>query len=162
NNCPAFMLDVSRSDLTAGVAGAGTMGRGIAQVLAQCGIRTLLYDAQPGAAQRGLDSIAQACARLAEKGRIKDPQAITRCVEVVDGVLTERSVTDALTALARRFGHTPIRCQDTPGFVVNHAGRAFVPEALRILAEGIADFATIDRILVDAAGFRLGPFGLMD
>ncbi len=236
------MLDASRSDLTAGVAGAGTMGRGIAQVLAQCGVRTLLYDAQPGAAQRGLDSIAQACARLAEKGRLKDPQAVTRhievvpglgalapcqlvieaivedlnakrtlfseleaivadecilasntsslsvtamaavckrpgrvagyhffnpvpvmkIVEVVDGVLTERAVTDALTALARRFGHTPIRCKDTPGFVVNHAGRAFVPEALRILAEGIADFATIDRILVDAAGFRLGPFGLMD
>jgi 3-hydroxybutyryl-CoA dehydrogenase len=55
-----------------------------------------------------------------------------------------------------------VRCKDTPGFVVNHAGRAYVPEALRILSEGIADFATIDRILVDAAGFRLGPFGLMD
>jgi len=71
-------------------------------------------------------------------------------------------VTDALTALARRFGHTPVRCKDTPGFIVNHAGRAFVPESLRVLAEGVADFATIDRILVDAAGFRLGPFGLMD
>jgi 3-hydroxybutyryl-CoA dehydrogenase len=56
----------------------------------------------------------------------------------------------------------PVRCKDTPGFVVNHAGRAFVPEALRILSEGIADFATIDRILVDAAGFRIGPFALMD
>ena len=55
-----------------------------------------------------------------------------------------------------------MRCKDTPGFIVNHAGRAFVPEALRVLSEGIADFATIDRILVDAAGFRLGPFGLMD
>jgi 3-hydroxybutyryl-CoA dehydrogenase len=81
---------------------------------------------------------------------------------VVDGVLTEPWVTEALSALAKRFGHTPIRCKDTPGFVVNHAGRAFVPEALRIYAEGIADFATIDRILVEAAGFRLGPFGLMD
>jgi 3-hydroxybutyryl-CoA dehydrogenase len=85
-----------------------------------------------------------------------------KIVEVVDGVLTEPWVTDALTALAQRFGHTPVRCKDTPGFVVNHAGRAFVPEALRVLAEGIADFATIDRILVDAAGFRIGPFGLMD
>src|SRR6185503_696155 len=47
------MLDVSRTDLTAGVAGAGTMGRGIAQVLAQCGARTLLFDAQAGAAQKG-------------------------------------------------------------------------------------------------------------
>jgi 3-hydroxybutyryl-CoA dehydrogenase len=46
--------------------------------------------------------------------------------------------------------------------VVNHAGRAYVPEALRILSEGIADFAAIDRILVEAAGFRLGPFALMD
>ncbi|HSU76279.1 MAG TPA: 3-hydroxyacyl-CoA dehydrogenase NAD-binding domain-containing protein, partial [Burkholderiales bacterium] len=80
------MIDLSRSDHTAGVAGAGTMGRGIAQVLAQCGVRTVLYDAQPGAAQRGLDSIAQACARLAEKGRIKDPQAVTRRIEVVPGL----------------------------------------------------------------------------
>src|SRR3954467_13067607 len=236
------MLDVSRSDLTAGVAGAGTMGRGIAQVLAQCGVRTLLYDAQPGAAQRGLDSIAQSLARLAEKGRLKNAQEILarievvpalqafapchvvieaivedlaakralfaeleaivsescilasntsspsgtamaaackrparvagyhffnpvpvmKIVEVVAGELTDPAVTDALSALARRFGHTPVCCKDTPGFVVNHAGRAYVPEALRILSEGVADFAAIDRILVDAAGFRLGPFGLMD
>src|SRR6185312_5559447 len=80
------MLDVSRSDLVAAVAGAGTMGRGIAQVLAQCGVRTLLFDAQPGAAQRGLDSIAQALAKLAEKGRVQDPQAIVGRVEVVPGL----------------------------------------------------------------------------
>src|SRR5204862_577648 len=43
-----------------------------------------------------------------------------------------------------------------------HAGRAFVPEALRILTEGVANYATIDRILMDAAGIRIGPFGLMD
>src|SRR4051812_49922599 len=232
----------SRSDLVAAVAGAGTMGRGIPQVLAQCGVPPLLYDAQRGAAQRGVDSIAQALAKLAEKGRLKNPQEILarievvaglqalapchvvieaiiedlaakralfselentvgeRCilasntsslsvtamasackkptrvagyhffnpvpvmkiVEVVDGVLTEPWVTDALTALAQRFGHTPVRCKDTPGFVVNHAGRAFVPESLRILSEGIAGFADIDRILIDAAGFRIGPFGLMD
>src|SRR5436190_6078866 len=80
------MLDVSRSDFTAAVAGAGTMGRGIAQVLAQCGARTLLYDAQPGAAQRGLDSISQALAKLAEKGRVKDPQSIVQRIEVVPGL----------------------------------------------------------------------------
>src|SRR4051812_39536720 len=53
------LLDPNRSDLVAGVAGAGTMGRGIAQVLATCGARTLVYDAQPGAAQKGKASIAQ-------------------------------------------------------------------------------------------------------
>src|SRR5439155_471758 len=123
------MLDVSRADLVAAVAGSGTMGRGIVQLLAQCGLRTLVFDAQP---------------------------------EAVPGELAGPWLPDALCAPARRFGHTPVRCRDTPGFVVNHAGRAYVPEALRILSEGIADFATIDRILVEAAGFRLGPFGLMD
>ena len=238
------MLDISRADLTAGVAGAGTMGRGIAQVLAQGGARTLLYDAQPGAAAKAKDAIAQALGKLVEKGKsteaetkallsrievapsldafapchvvveaiIEDlsakqalftslekivgeksvlasntsslsvtamaaackhpgrvagyhffnPVPVLKIVEVVDGVRTEPWATDALTALAKRFGHTPVRCKDTPGFIVNHAGRAFVPEALRVLSEGVADFATIDRILIDAAGFRIGPFGLMD
>ena len=47
-----LMLHGSRADLVAGVAGAGTMGRGIVQVLAQCGARTLVFDSQPEAAQR--------------------------------------------------------------------------------------------------------------
>jgi 3-hydroxybutyryl-CoA dehydrogenase len=108
--------------------------------------------------------MAAACQR---PGRVAgyhffNPVPVMKIVEVVDGTLTEPWAGEALSALARRFGHTPVRCKDTPGFVVNHAGRAFVPEALRILSEGIADFATIDRILVEAAGFRLGPFALMD
>ena len=238
------MLDVHRSDLVAAVAGSGTMGRGIVQVLAQCGVRTLVFDAKAGAAQAAKDSIAQALSRLAEKGRLQqsdvaatlarievvgelqalasahvvieaiveqlepkrelfraleaivredcilasntsslsvtamaaacrkpgrvagyhffNPVPVMKIVEVVAGELTEPWVTDALTALAKRYGHTPVRCKDTPGFVVNHAGRGFIPEALRVLAEGIADFASIDRILTGAAGFRLGPFGLMD
>jgi 3-hydroxybutyryl-CoA dehydrogenase len=238
------LLDPSRSDLCAGVAGAGTMGRGIAQVLAQCGARTLLFDAQPGAARKGKESIAAALGKLTEKGRLAtadaqatlgrvevvesleafaacqvvveaiveelaakkqlfgslerhisadcilasntsslsvtemaaacerpgrvagyhffNPVPVMKIVEVVDGVLTEAWVGEALAALAKRFGHAPVRCKDTPGFIVNHAGRAFVPESLRVLSEGIADFAAIDRILVDAAGFRIGPFGLMD
>src|SRR4051812_28836311 len=64
------MLDISRSDLVAGVAGSGTMGRGIVQVLAQCGARTVVYDAQAGAADKAKASIAQALGRLAEKGRL--------------------------------------------------------------------------------------------
>jgi 3-hydroxybutyryl-CoA dehydrogenase len=60
------------------------------------------------------------------------------------------------------MGHTPVQAQDTPGFIVNHAGRGFGTEALRIVGEGVADFATIDRILRDQVGFKLGPFELMD
>jgi 3-hydroxybutyryl-CoA dehydrogenase len=60
------------------------------------------------------------------------------------------------------MGHTPVLAQDTPGFIVNHAGRGYNTEALRIVGEGVADFATVDRILRDQVGFRLGPFELMD
>jgi 3-hydroxybutyryl-CoA dehydrogenase len=60
------------------------------------------------------------------------------------------------------MGHTPVQAADTPGFIVNHAGRGYGTEALRIVGEGVTDFATIDRILKDQAGFKLGPFELMD
>ena len=79
------MLDVQRSDLVGAVVGSGTMGRGIVQVLAQCGVRTLVFDAKPGAAQAAKDSIAQALGKLAEKGRLQpaDVTATLGRIEVV-------------------------------------------------------------------------------
>ena len=90
------------------------------------------------------------------------PVPLMKIVEVIDGVMTEPSVTDSLVALGERMGHTAVRAKDTPGFIVNHAGRGFLTEALRIVGEGIADFAAVDRILRAGAGFRLGPFELLD
>ena len=81
---------------------------------------------------------------------------------MVAGLKTDPALCQALTAYARAMGHTPVQAQDTPGFIVNHAGRGFGTEALRIVSEGVADFATIDRILRDQVGFKLGPFELMD
>ena len=86
------MLDVSRNDLVAGVAGSGTMGRGIVQVLAQCGVRTLVFDAQPGAAAKARAAIGQTLARLVEKGRLKQPE--------VDAALARIEVVDSLSAFA--------------------------------------------------------------
>src|SRR5205807_776101 len=91
-----------------------------------------------------------------------NPVPLMKVVEVVDGLLTAPWVGEALAALALRCGHKPVRAKDTPGFIVNHAGRGYGTEALRILGEGVAEFHGIDRILRDAAGFRLGPFELLD
>ena len=91
-----------------------------------------------------------------------NPVPVMRVVEVIDGVRTAPEIGDALVALAHLMGHTPVRAKDTPGFIVNHAGRGFGTEALRIVGEGVTDFVTVDRILRDAAGFKLGPFELMD
>jgi len=109
-------------------------------------------------------AIASSCKRPGRVGGFHffNPVPLMKVVEVIDGVLTEPWVGEALTKLAQRMGHKPVRATDTPGFIVNHAGRGFGTEALRILQEGVASFDTIDRILREAAGFRMGPFELMD
>lgn len=109
-------------------------------------------------------AIAAAC-RL--PGRIGgfhffSPVPLMKIVEVIDGYLSEEWVGVALTSLAHRIGHSPVRAKDTPGFIVNHAGRGFGTEALRILGEGIAEFYEVDRIMREAGGFRMGPFELLD
>ncbi|MDO9359858.1 MAG: 3-hydroxyacyl-CoA dehydrogenase [Polaromonas sp.] len=91
-----------------------------------------------------------------------NPVPVMKVVEVIAGLKTDPAICEGLAAYARQMGHTPVQAQDTPGFIVNHAGRGYGTEALRIVSEGIADFATIDRILKDQAGFKLGPFELMD
>jgi 3-hydroxybutyryl-CoA dehydrogenase len=91
-----------------------------------------------------------------------NPVPLMKVVEVIAGLKTEPSVCQRLGEYARQMGHTPVQAQDTPGFIVNHAGRGYGTEALRIVSEGIADFATIDRILRDQVGFKLGPFELFD
>lgn len=226
------------------VVGTGAMGSGIAQIAAQAGIKVLLFDAQPNAAEKCRANLDATFAKLVEKGKLQpaaraaalanlligdqlsdlrdcdlvieaivenleakralfrelevivtpdcmlasntsslsvtaiaaackapgrvagyhffNPVPLMRVVEVVDGLLTEGWVIDKLTALAKRMGHAAVRCKDTPGFIVNHAGRGFGTEALRILGEGIAAFHEIDNILRGAAGFRMGPFELMD
>ena len=91
-----------------------------------------------------------------------NPVPLMKVVEVIAGLKTDPAVCDALATYARQMGHTPVRAGDTPGFIVNHAGRGYGTEALRIVGEGVADFATIDRILRDQVGFKLGPFELFD
>jgi len=91
-----------------------------------------------------------------------NPVPLMKLVEVVGGVRTAPQALDVLERVAKRAGHKSVRVDDSPGFLVNHAGRAYTSEALRLVQEGIANFATIDAIMRDAAGFRMGPFELMD
>ena len=243
-NSDIVPLDSARPDLTLGIVGTGVMGRGIAQIAAQAGIRVVLYDARSDAAPAARDYVTGALGKLADKGRIPaeaaaraarqldiahvltylsscqivieaiaenleakrelfqhleavvaedcilatntsslqvtaiaaackrpdrvagfhffNPVPLMKVVEVVDGVMTAPWVWEALTGFARRCGHTPVRAKDTPGFIVNHAGRGFGTEALACLREGVAEFYEIDRILRDCAGFRMGPFELFD
>lgn len=91
-----------------------------------------------------------------------NPVPLMKVVEVIGGLKTHVETTQALTRYATQLGHTPVQAQDTPGFIVNHAGRGYVTEALRIVGESVTDFVTVDRILRDQVGFKLGPFELLD
>ena len=109
-------------------------------------------------------SIAAACRLPGRVGGFHffNPVPLMKVVEVIDGIMTESWVGEALTVLARRMGHTPVIAKDTPGFIVNHAGRGYGTEALKLLGEGVSSFADVDRVLRDACGFRMGPFELLD
>lgn len=91
-----------------------------------------------------------------------NPVPLMKLVEVIGGLKTAPWVTDALMTIGRRMTRDPVLCIDSPGFIVNHVGRAYQTESPRILTECIASFPEIDRILCGAPGFKLGPFALAD
>jgi 3-hydroxybutyryl-CoA dehydrogenase len=237
-------FDPNAADVTVGVVGTGSMGRGIMQVSAQGRMRVVAFDEKPGAAEAAKAYIGTMLERAVAKGSIPDAEAkaalarimvagtledvaranviveaiverldvkqalfarldalagpdtiiasntssipitaiasackapervggmhffnpvpLMRLVEVIPGLKTAPWVTEAMMTIGRRMTREPVLCTDSPAFLVNHVGRAFVPEAQRILTENIATVAEIDRILTGAPGFRLGPFSLAD
>jgi 3-hydroxybutyryl-CoA dehydrogenase len=237
-------VDLSRADLVAAVFGAGTMGRGIAQVCAQAGITTLLFDSRDGAEKEAIAAIDKGLEGLIAKGRMTaeikqgildrlkpirsldeakgagivieaivenleakralfrelekrlapdavlatntsslsvteiaagcakpervgglhffNPPPLMRLVEVIGGLRSDPALVAALVGFVKRLNKHAVVATDTPGFVVNHAGRAYGPEALRIVSQGIATPREVDLLMKEAAGFRMGPFELLD
>lgn len=227
-----------------GVAGAGAMGRGIAQIAAQAGITVRLFDVQEQAVASARESLQAIWQKLVSKGRMsaeeaeaalervvgcpslegmadadlvieaiverldvkgelfnrlegivgpdcilasntsslsitaiaaacKDPSRVVgyhffnpvplmKVVEVIDGARSDPRHGDVLMALSQRMGHTPVRAKDMPGFIVNHGGRGMNIEGLKVAQECVATFQIIDVIMREQAGFRMGPFELMD
>lgn len=90
-----------------------------------------------------------------------NPAPVMKLVEIVSGEKTADSVAQLLHVLAARMGKTPVQVRDTPGFIVNRVARHYYLEAMQVATEGIAPYKTIDRLL-ESAGFRMGPFTLMD
>lgn len=91
-----------------------------------------------------------------------NPAPLLPLVEVVSGFATQaQSAADALATLAA-WGKTPVSCADLPGFIVNRIARPYYAEGFALHEERIADPATIDAVLREAGGFRMGPFELTD
>jgi 3-hydroxybutyryl-CoA dehydrogenase len=227
-----------------GVVGAGTMGRGIAQLAALGGYETVLYDVAPDLAEGGVDGLRKALEKGVSRGRWSEdkaraasarvqataeledlaecelvveaapeklelkrqifnglaevtsadtvfasntsslrvgdiaagvphpervvgmhffnPPPLMKLVEVVAAESSSEEALAASTTVAVQMGRTPIRAKDSPGFVANRLARPFSLESLRMLGDGVADVATIDRVVRLGGGFRMGPFELLD
>lgn len=112
-------------------------------------------------------SVTAIAAGLAHPARVAgmhffNPAAVMPLIELVRGAETNPQVITTLQEAARLWGKTPVVAQDRPGFIVNRVARPFYGEAVRMLAEGTASHEAIDWIAQGSAGFRMGPFRLMD
>lgn len=90
-----------------------------------------------------------------------NPATIMKLVEVVHTEYTNTQTSETIVELARQMGKVPVFCKDSPGFIVNRVARPFYIESLRLAEEGFIDFSTTDKLL-EASGFRMGPYKLMD
>jgi 3-hydroxybutyryl-CoA dehydrogenase len=91
-----------------------------------------------------------------------NPAPLMPLVEIVHGLATDPEVVETLHATATAWGKTAVRAASTPGFIVNRCARPYYAEALRLYAERAADPATLDAVMRECGGFRMGPFELMD
>lgn len=226
------------------VVGAGAMGSGIAQVLAQAGVRVHLYDTKDEALERAMQKMQATMDRLVEKGtftaeraadilgRISpilylreasdsdlvieaiyenleakrsvfttlddvvsdecilatntsslsiaaisagvknparviglhffNPAPLMPLVEIVPSLATDPEVLECCVQAVAAWGKTGVVAKDSPGFIVNRVARPYYAEAMNMLEEGLADVPTIDWAMTQLAGFRMGPFALMD
>lgn len=112
-------------------------------------------------------SVTAIAGRLARPGRVVgmhffNPATVLPLVEVVAGHATAPEVVQTIAETARAWGKQPVVCRSTPGFIVNRVARPYYGETLRLLQEQAATPATIDALLRECGGFKMGPCELMD
>ena len=90
-----------------------------------------------------------------------NPAPLMKLLEIVKTNFNSREVIDSAFTFSKKIGKTAVLCKDAPGFIVNHVARPYYIEALNLLENKIADIPTIDE-LMEASGFKMGPFRLMD
>ncbi|MFG2680430.1 3-hydroxyacyl-CoA dehydrogenase [Streptomyces sp. NPDC048392] len=91
-----------------------------------------------------------------------NPAPLLPLVEVVSGFATDAASATRASGIARAWGKTPVACADTPGFIVNRVARPFYAEAFAVFEDQGADPATIDAVLRESGGFKMGAFELTD
>lgn len=90
-----------------------------------------------------------------------NPAPLMKLVEVVQGEQTPYEVVENIATLCKQLQKVPVLCKDAPGFIVNRVARHYYLEAMKLVENGVASIEDVDAIM-EASGFKMGPFKLMD
>lgn len=90
-----------------------------------------------------------------------NPAPVMKLVEIVKGAQTNDATIKSLKTLCSRINKIAVVCKDAPGFIVNRVARQYYLEAMQLMEQGVASFENIDETM-EATGFKMGPFKLMD
>lgn len=90
-----------------------------------------------------------------------NPAPVMKLVEIIQGAQTDDTTVQAIYSLCKSINKTPVICKDAPGFIVNRIARQYYLEAMQLVEEGIATIENVDAVM-EATGFKMGPFKLMD
>ena len=90
-----------------------------------------------------------------------NPAPVMKLVEIVEGTQTNTDTIQIINTLCMQLNKTPVLCKDAPGFIVNRVARHYYLEAMHIVEQGLATIESVDAIM-EATGFKMGPFKLMD
>jgi 3-hydroxybutyryl-CoA dehydrogenase len=91
-----------------------------------------------------------------------NPAPLMPLVEIVRAAQSSDSAVEAAFAFGLRLGKTPIRCHDTPGFVVNRVLIPLLNDCIRVLDEANVTPADLDTAMRSGAGWPMGPCELVD
>jgi len=90
-----------------------------------------------------------------------NPAHIMKLVEVVKGEHTDDTTAQTLIDFCKQINKVPVLCKDAPGFIVNRVARHYYLEAMQIVQNTGIAIEDVDAAM-EAAGFKMGPFKLMD
>jgi 3-hydroxybutyryl-CoA dehydrogenase len=112
-------------------------------------------------------SVTEIAAAVAEPARVVgmhffNPAPLMPLVEIVRAELSSSEAVEAAYAVGERMGKHPVRCHDTPGFVVNRVLIPLLNDCLRVLDEARVSPEDLDTAMTAGAGWPMGPCTLVD
>ncbi len=91
-----------------------------------------------------------------------NPVPVMKLVEVVHTIATDPGVYEEMVGFGEKLGKTPVRAQDSGGFIVNRLLVPYLLDAIRALEEGVGSVVDIDNSMKLGCGYPMGPFTLLD